>query len=281
MFRLNTLRYLFVLIFQSANAENMRNVTKMDSANARKATSRNKGNAYRLKVCVSLITVELLRTATFLQGPHFWGTVHNWHLFPPLYNGHFFTAATLISSIPKVVKESFNCNCNITSENTVRLLYSLFCFLKRLHFTSFSHPSHKNHQGSFHLSPSLANINFFPSAFQDQEWRLLHQAFRSRDPSDKCPARRSGLNCMNLAFATTFIFDVLWTRLKFFSLVSWPFFDFPDLYNTHVHSLIKCIDSVWTCCYFRKGKVRCNPFLKTALDFLFLFYPKKGKLCRL
>ena len=122
---------------------------------------------------------------------------------------------------------------------------------------------------------------YFPSAFQDQGWRLLHQAFRSRDTSDKCPARRSGLNCMNLAFATTFIFDVLWTRLKFFSLVSWPFLDFHDLNNTHVHSLIKCIDSVWSCCYLRKGKVLCNPFLKTALGFLSLFYPKKGKLCRL
>ena len=249
----------------------MRDVTKMESANARKATSRNKGNAYRLKVCVSLITVELLQTAPSLRTATFFadGT----------------TATSLqqsLSSIPKVaVEEGFNCNCNITSENTVRLLYSLFRFLKGLHFTSFSHPSYKNHQGSFHLLPSLVNIHFFPSAFQDQEWRLLHQAFRSRDPSDKCPARRSGLNCMNLAFATTFIFDVLWTRLKFFSLVSWPFFDFPDLYNTHVHSLIKCIDSVWNCCYFRKGKVRCNPFLKTALDFLSLFYPKKGKLCRL
>ena len=147
MFRLNTLRYLFVLIFQSANAENMRNVTKMDSANARKATSRNTGNAYGLKVCVSLITVELLQTATSLRTATFFadGT----------------TATSLqqsLSSIPKVaVEEGFNCNCNITSENTIRFLYSLFCFLKRLHFTSFSHPSHKNHQGSFHLSPSLVN----------------------------------------------------------------------------------------------------------------------------
>ena len=145
MFRLHTLRYLFVLIFQSANAENMRDVTKMESANARKATSRNKGNAYGLKVCVSLITVELLRTATFLADST--------------------TATSLqqpLSSIPKVaVEESFNFNYNITSENTIRLLYSLFCFLKSLHFTSFSHPPHKNHQGSFHLSPSLVNIIFF------------------------------------------------------------------------------------------------------------------------
>ena len=44
----------------------MRDVTIMESANARKAISRNKGNAYGLKVCVSLITVELLRTATSL-----------------------------------------------------------------------------------------------------------------------------------------------------------------------------------------------------------------------
>ena len=50
---------------------------------------------------------------------------------------------------------------------------------------------------------------------------------------------------------------------------------------SHLQSLIKCIDSVWSCCYFRKSKVRCNPFLKTALDFLSIFYPKKGKLCRL
>lgn len=122
-------RYLFVLIFQSANAENMRNVTKMDSANARKATSRNKGNAYRLKVCVSLITVELLQTATSLRTATF------------LADGT--TATSLqqsLSSIPKAVEEGFNCNCNITSENTVRFLYSLFCFLKGLHFTSFSHP---------------------------------------------------------------------------------------------------------------------------------------------
>lgn len=72
MFHLNTLSKIvpFVLIFQCANAENMRDVTKMESANARKAISRNKGNAYGLKVCVSLITVELLRTATSLQGPH-------------------------------------------------------------------------------------------------------------------------------------------------------------------------------------------------------------------
>ena len=69
MFRLNTLLYLFVLIFQSVNAENMRNVTKMDSANARKAISRKKGNAYGLKVCVSLITVDER---------------------PPFYNGHIF-----------------------------------------------------------------------------------------------------------------------------------------------------------------------------------------------
>ena len=138
MFHLNTLSKIvpFLLIFQSANVKNMRDVTKMESANARKATSRNKGNVYWLKVCVSLITVELLQTATSLQQP--------------------------LSSIPKVaVEEGFNCNCNITSENTVRFLYSLFCFLKSLHFTSFSHPSHKNHQGSFHLSPSLVNIIFF------------------------------------------------------------------------------------------------------------------------
>ena len=227
----------------------MRDVTKMESANARKATSRNKRNVYGLKVCVSLITVELLQTATSLRTATFFadGTTAT-----PLQQS--------LSSIPKVaVEEGFNCNCNITSENTVRFLYSLFCSLKGLHFTSFSHPSHKNHQGSFHLSPSLVNIHFFPSAFQDQGWRLLHQVFRSRDPSDKCPARRSGLNCMNLAFATTFIFDVLWTPLKFFSLVSWPFFDFPDLYNTHVHSLIKCIDSVWSCCY--SEKVKCAVIL--------------------
>ena len=89
----------------------MRDVTKMDSANARKATSRNKGNVYWLKVCVSLITVELLRTATFFAD----GT----------------TATSLqqsLSSIPKAVEEGFNCNCNLTSENTVRFLYSLFRF---------------------------------------------------------------------------------------------------------------------------------------------------------
>ena len=63
-------RYLFVLIFQSANAENKRNVTIMESANARKAISRNKGNVYGLKVCVSLVTVELLRTATSLHRPY-------------------------------------------------------------------------------------------------------------------------------------------------------------------------------------------------------------------
>ena len=148
------IEYVFVLIFQSANAENMRDVTKMESANARKATSRNKRNVYGLKVCVSLITVELLQTATSLRTATF------------LADGT--TATSLqqpLSSIPKVnFEEGFNCNCNIrhiTSENTVRLLYSLFCFLKRLHFTSFSHPSHKNHQGSFHLSPSLVNIIFF------------------------------------------------------------------------------------------------------------------------
>ena len=110
-------QYLFVLIFQSANAENMRNVTKMDSANARKATSRNTGNAYGLKVCVSLITVELLQTATSLRTATFFadGT----------------TATSLqqsLSSIPKAVEEGFNCNCNLTSENTVRFLYSLFRF---------------------------------------------------------------------------------------------------------------------------------------------------------
>ena len=129
----------------------MRDVTKMESANARKATSRNKGNAYGLKVCVSLITVELLQTATSLRTATFFadGT----------------TATSLqqsLSSIPKVaVEESFNFNCNLTSENTVRLLYSLFRFLKGLHFTSFSHPSHKNHQGSFHLSPSLVNRKYY------------------------------------------------------------------------------------------------------------------------
>ena len=152
-------RYLFVLIFQCANAENMRNVTKMEIANARKATSRNKRNANGLKVCVSLITVVLLQTATSLRTATF------------LADGT--TATSLqqqLSSIPKVsVKEGFNCNCNLTSENTVRFLYSLFRFLKGLHFTSFSHPSHKNHRGSFHLSPSLVNIHFFPSTFQDQE----------------------------------------------------------------------------------------------------------------
>ena len=128
----------------------MRDVTKMESANARKATSRNKGNVYWLKVCVSLITVELLQTATSLRTATF------------LADGT--TATSLqqsLSSIPKAFEEGFNCNCNITSENTVRFLYSLFRFLKGLHFTSFSHPSHKNHQGSFHLSPSLDNIHFF------------------------------------------------------------------------------------------------------------------------
>ena len=95
----------------------MRNVTKMDSANARKATSRNTGNAYGLKVCVSLITVELLQTATSLRTATFFadGT----------------TATSLqqsLSSIPKAVEEGFNCNCNLTSENTVRFLYSLFRF---------------------------------------------------------------------------------------------------------------------------------------------------------
>ena len=90
-------------------------------------------------------------------------------------NGHLSTTATFLadsttatslqqplSSIPKVAfEDSFNFNYNITSENTVRLLYSLFRFLNGLHCTSFSHPSHKNHQGSFHLSPSPVNINFF------------------------------------------------------------------------------------------------------------------------
>ena len=125
----------------------MRNVTKMEIANARKAISRNKGNAYGLKVCVSLITVELLQTATSLRTATF------------LADGTTTTSLQQpLSSIPKVaVEEGFNCNCNITSENTVRFLYSLFRFLKSLHFTSFSHPSHKNHQGSFHLSPSLVN----------------------------------------------------------------------------------------------------------------------------
>ena len=82
----------------------MRDVTKMESANARKATSRNKGNAYGLKVCVSLITVELLQTATSLRTATF------------LADGT--TATSLqqpLSSIPKAVEEGFNCNCNIAS----------------------------------------------------------------------------------------------------------------------------------------------------------------------
>ena len=148
-------RYLFVLIFQCANAENMRNVTKMDSANARKATSRNKGNAYRLKVCVSLITVELLRTATFLADST--------------------TATSLqqpLSSIPKVAfEESFNFNYTISYQKILHAFYILLNFVSlRAYISVLSHtlPT-KNHQGSFHLSPSLVNIHFFPSAFQDQE----------------------------------------------------------------------------------------------------------------
>ena len=102
----------------------------------------------------------------------------NFYERPPLYKDHSFGGQSIIdtlfylsttttslqqplSSIPKAVGDGFNCNCNITSENTVRLLYSLFCSLKGLNFTSFSHPSHKNHQGSFHLSPNLDNRNFF------------------------------------------------------------------------------------------------------------------------
>lgn len=108
------IEYVFVLIFQCANAENMRNVTKMESANARKAISRNKGNAYGLKVCVSLITVELLRTATSLQRPHFW---RQSILIDACF--HLSTTATSLqqplSSIPKAVEEGFNCNCNIAS----------------------------------------------------------------------------------------------------------------------------------------------------------------------
>ena len=139
----------------------MRDVTIMESANARKATSRNKGNAYGLKVCVSLITVELLRTATSLYyKDHIFG---GQSIIDTCF--HLSTTATSLqqplSSIPKVaVEESFNFNYNITSENTIRLLYSLFRFLKGLHFSSFSHPSHKNHQGSFHLSPSLVNRKY-------------------------------------------------------------------------------------------------------------------------
>ena len=196
-----------------------------------------------------LLQLNFYKRPPLYERPHFLRTVQR----PPLYSSCFL----LFPRWPLRRVSTLIMQYNIR-EYCTPFIFSLSF---GLHFTSFSHPSYKNHQGSFHLSPSLVNIHFFPSAFQDQEWRLLHQAFRSRDPSDKCPARRSGLNCMNLAFATTFIFDVLWTRLKFFSLVSWPFFDFPDLYNTHVHSLIKCIDSVWSCCYFRKGKVRCNPFL--------------------
>ena len=261
MFHLNTLSkiHLFVFIFQSANAENMRDVTKMESANARKATSRNKRNAYWLKVCVSLITVELLQTATFLADST--------------------TATSLqqpLSSIPKVAfEEGFNCNCNITSENTVRFLYSLFCFLKGLHFTSFSHPSHKNHQGSFHLSPSLVNRKYYiflaPSKIKGDAY--------STKPSGHVTLLTSVL--LGGLALTAWIWRLLLLSLLMFCELRWNSFDFPYLYNTHVHSLIKCIDSVWSCCYFRKGKMRCNPFLRTALGFLSLFYPKKGKLCRL
>ena len=245
MFHLNTLsnRVRFCIDFSVCKCRKHEKCDKNGKCKCKKGYIKIQGKCVRVKgLCLTYYSwTSTNGHLSILQGPHFWGTVHNWHLFPPLYNGHLFTAATLLSSIPKVaVKESFNCNCNITSENTVHLLYTLFRFLKGLHFSSFLYPSHRNHQWSFHLSPSLVNIHFFASAFQDQEWRLLHQAFRSRDTSDKCPARRSGLNCMNLAFATTFTFHVLWTPLKFFSLVSWPFFFyFPDLYNTHVHSLIK------------------------------------------
>ena len=91
----------------------MRDVTKMESANARKATSRNKGNAYGLKVCVSLITVELLRTATFLADS--------------------ITATSLqqpLSSILKVAfEESFNFNYTISYQKILYAFYILLNFV--------------------------------------------------------------------------------------------------------------------------------------------------------
>ena len=163
---------------------------------------------------------------SILQGPHFWGTVHNWHLFPPLYNGHLFTAATLLSSIPKVaVKESFNCNCNITSENTVHLLYTLFRFLKGLHFSSFSHPSHKNHQGSFHLSPSLVNINFFlaPSKIKGDAY--------STKPSGHVTLLASVL--LGGLALTAWIWRLLLLSLLMFCELRWNFFPLSvDLFLT-------------------------------------------------
>ena len=125
----------------------MRNVTKMEIANARKAISRNKGNAYGLKVCVSLITVELLRTATFLADST--------------------TATSLqqpLSSIPKVAfEESFNFNYTISYQKILYAFYILLNFVSlRAYISLLSHtlPT-KNNQGSFHLSPSLVNIHFF------------------------------------------------------------------------------------------------------------------------
>ena len=127
----------------------MRDVTKMESANARKATSRSKGNVYWLKVCVSLITVELLRTATFLADST--------------------TATSLqqpLSSIPKVAfEESFNCNYTIAI-SCQKILYAFYILLNfvslRAYISLLSHTlSTKNNQGSFHLSPSLVNIHFF------------------------------------------------------------------------------------------------------------------------
>ena len=101
----------------------MRDVTKMESANVRKATSRNKGNAYGLKVCVSLITVELLRTATFLADST--------------------TATSLqqpLSSIPKAFEESFNFNYTISYQKILYAFYILLNFVSlRAYISLLSH----------------------------------------------------------------------------------------------------------------------------------------------
>ena len=239
----------------------MRNVTKMEIANARKAISRNKGNAYGLKVCVSLITVELLRTTTFLADST--------------------TATSLqqpLSSIPKVAfEEGFNFNYTTSYQKILYAFYILLNFVSlRAYISLLSHtlPT-KTIKDPFTCHLVLLTYIFFlaPSKIKGDAY--------STKPSGHVTLLTSVL--LGGLALTGWILRLLLLSLLMFCEFRWNSFDFPYLDNTHVHSLIKCIDSnsVWSCCYFRKGKVRCNPLLKTALDFLSLFYPKKGKLCRL
>ena len=96
-----------------------------------------------------LLQLNFYKRPPLYERPHFLRTVQR----PPLYSSHFL----LFPRWPLRRVSTLIMQYNIR-EYCTPFIFSLSF---GLHFTSFSHPSYKNHQGSFHLSPTLVNRKYY------------------------------------------------------------------------------------------------------------------------